>query len=50
VRRPPYPYVIVSREDQALEWAIKRLEDVGLHAAAGRIRHELGLVPQPRAG
>ena len=50
LRRPSYPYVIVSREDQALEWAVKRLEDVGMHAPAGRIRHELGLVPEHRAG
>lgn len=50
VRRPPYPYILVSREQQALEWAIKRLEDVGLHASAGRIRRDLGLLSQPRAG
>jgi hypothetical protein len=50
VRRPSYPYVIVAREQQALEWAIKRLEDVGLHAPASRLRRELGLLSQPRAG
>lgn len=50
LKRPSYPYVIVSREDQALEWAIKRLEDVGMHIPAGRIRHELGLVSNSRAG
>lgn len=50
LRRPSYPYVIVSREQQALEWAVKRLEDVGMYAPASRIRHELGLVPEHRAG
>ncbi|AKJ05895.1 hypothetical protein ATI61_110358 [Archangium gephyra] len=50
VRRPSYPYVIVTREQQALEWAIKRLEDVGLHAPASRLRRDLGLISQPRAG
>ncbi len=50
VRRPAYPYVIVAREQQAFEWAIKRLEDVGLHAPASRLRRDLGLLSQPRAG
>jgi hypothetical protein len=50
LRRPSYPYVIVSRKDQALEWAIKRLEDAGLHAPAGRIRNDLGLMTEYRAG
>ncbi|HEX5747622.1 MAG TPA: hypothetical protein VFZ09_15350 [Archangium sp.] len=50
VWRPPYPYVIVAREQQAFEWALKRLEDVGLHAPASRLRRELGLLSQPRAG
>jgi hypothetical protein len=45
VRRPSYPYVIVSREEQALAWALMRLEEAGLHVAAGRIRCDLGLVP-----
>ena len=49
-RKPSHPYVIVSQEHQALEWAIKRLEDVGLHAPAERIRRDLGLLPEYRAG
>ncbi len=50
VRRPSYPYVIVSREEQAFAWAIHRLEEAGLHAAAGRIRRDLGLLPEHRVG
>jgi hypothetical protein len=49
MRQPSYPYVIVPREQQALEWAIKRLEDVGMHAPASRLRRDLGLISQPRA-
>ncbi len=50
LRRPAYPYVIVSREDEALAWALKRLEDVGLHAPAERIQRDLGLMREYRAG
>ncbi|WNG35114.1 STAS/SEC14 domain-containing protein [Archangium violaceum] len=46
MRRPAYPYILVSREDEALTWAVHRLEDAGMHASAARIRRDLGLVSE----
>jgi hypothetical protein len=50
LKRPPCPYLLASREDQAISWALNRLEAAGLHAPARRIRRELGLRPEHRAG
>lgn len=51
LRRPTYPYILVSKEDEALTWAVHRLEDSGMHASAARIRRDLGLVSEHhRAG
>ncbi|WP_375766728.1 hypothetical protein NR798_34290 [Archangium gephyra] len=50
LKRPPFPYLLAAREGQAITWALSQLEAVGLREPAMRIRHELGLVSQPRAG
>jgi hypothetical protein len=46
LKRPSYPYIIVSREGQALAWAINRLELVGPHDWAERVRRDLGPVSE----
>ncbi|HYO51769.1 hypothetical protein [Archangium sp.] len=50
VKRPACPYILVSREDQALAWAIKRLEAADLRAPAERIRRKVGLPSEHQAG
>jgi hypothetical protein len=50
LKRPSYSYLLTSQEDQALPWAINRLEAAGLPEPADRIRRELGLVSRSRAG
>lgn len=37
----PSPYVVTAREAEAMQWAISRLEEVGLAGAAQRVRDHL---------
>ena len=47
---PAYPYVIVSRVDQAAEWSARKLEDSGLHEDAERVRYHFGLLRERVSG
>jgi hypothetical protein len=48
LRPPVFPYVIVSQMEQAMGWAVCKLEEAGQYEAAERIRHQSGLFPEQR--
>lgn len=50
MKRPACPYILVSQWDQALAWAIKRLEAAELYVPAERIRRDLGGTSENQAG
>jgi hypothetical protein len=50
LRPPVSPYVMVRQMPQAVEWALRKLEEAGQSEASQHIRHQSGLLVESRPG